>query len=1126
MNRALQSSIRILPGLTLLGGLWGCDSELPSDYELEDDAVASEVGAPSLACGPGTHLVMPDAEIDGDASAPRCETDISCGTLDCGSGECLEEGGVAACVCPPGYGGDACEQCAVGFEDDEAGGCVRSEVEAQALDLVSENAVAASASEGHRVEFGDCGGGAGCADEIPMTGRVSAFFREVDIAMAQFLKTRCAGSGVVAVSRNGRRIYKRGFGKVAGSAAPNLAHCPEDAGNYEASAPNTLPDTPHQVGSVSKFVTAALVREQIEDRIVQQGLTWKYADASEALILDPDLELLPPGILRYLDQTRGDSVCPPITAGTCARSGCGGNGPDARWQQMTVGDLLGHTAGLASGVMPDWETGVIPEAGVLRGYDSKADWDADHAELRSRTKYPNELDAGRAYLAGKLGVSQNNVIFVSNYDAVDGEDLLDETLKITAGRCLSATPVGQTDSNPSGVDQGYQNGAYALLGRISAHLSGELGGDPRYASPSGFPELHEGSALDSFLVEHGLEDGVVAEHSLQSRVTGWSPGRTDPVPDRRAWDGNTYIPNVAAKNRPFCVWNGNDCDFGPWSNDTNNGVGLRLPWDFGFGYWSFEPGGLQFINAPHSIPFYYNTEARNPSTGGLMVEAPALLAISNLYRAEAEDVHQGTPRQGCTTCGGTSQKGGDMGGARARVRQISTGSANSRTITSSLPPRNGAGRLTTEPLTSNWTNATWTEPSGVDLVVALSQSADESNSNGYAMERYVSYGLSRVDWDAVDLELSRQSRRVVGMALNSSSRTYLWYADDHREAYLGQPDLLGNQATTPRAVSMPSSRIATDILDVAISSGGDVYAWYDDGHRSRGTSWNLDADDDVVDYSLPPGQTYEDIVGIAIAADDRVYSWYADGTRAIGRSWDLDYHGVGSYSLPPGQTAEEIVGIAIDWADDSHVYARFRDGSVTEGTSWNLDAYGYDRGNIAGMSMYGGDTTLWFSNGYMRRMAGSPADNMGVPTILESGEYGVAPGYEPEDVIAAAEIDDGGVRFWYSDGTTSWNTNPATNSTYPGWPSTQPGSLSGVGRTSDGTVYSWYNTGARAVGTFSNLGSEGIQSSYDAPQHHLNLAAVAIDSSGGDGRVWAIYRDGGVSRGRSWNLGQQVWDAP
>ena len=118
------------------------------------------------------------------------------------------------------------------------------------------------------------------------------------------------------------------------------------------------------------------------------------------------------------------------------------------------------------------------------------------------------------------------------------------------------------------------------------------------------------------------------------------------------------------------------------------------------------------------------------------------------------------------------------------------------------------------------------------------------------------------------------------------------FADDHREAYLGQPDLLGNQATTPRAVSMPSSRIATDILDVAISSGGDVYAWYDDGHRSRGTSWNLDADDDVVDYSLPPGQTYEDIVGIAIAADDRVYSWYADGTRAIGRSWDLDYHGV------------------------------------------------------------------------------------------------------------------------------------------------------------------------------------------------------------------------------------------
>lgn len=1126
MIRLRQS--RLLSFLVLFASeaaLVGCDAEPPLLGEAEPDAPTGPGQA--LACPAGTHAVHADPEIGGGGQEGVCEPDTVCGDLDCGTGSCREEGSVAACWCPEGYEGDACGGCAEGYETDGEGSCAAAgagSLPSGELSFAdgSVEPSTALASGGHRVEFGTCGSGSGCADEIPMTGTVSKLFEEVDIAMAQFVKTRCAGSAVLAVSRGDRRIYKRGFGKESGSAAPNLSHCSSAASGYSSSARNTLPDTPHQIGSVSKYVTSALVREQIEERIAARGLGWKYGDASEALLLDPDLELLPPSLLRYLDQTRSDAVCPEVVAsGSCPRSGCGGNGPDTRWQNMTVGDLIGHTSGIVSGAMPSWDD-VIVNAGALRGYNSKSDWQADHTNLRARTKFPTELDAGREYLAGKLGADIDDIMFVSTYDARAGEDPVDETIKVTAGRCLTDSPIGQTDDNPSDADFGYQNGVYAILGRVSAHLSGEAGGDYSFSSPTGFPELHEGSALDAFLVQHGIEDGIVAEHSIQNRVTGRSPGLTDPVPVRREYQDGTYTPRVAAKSRPFCVWTGSSCDFTPWDNDVDNAVGLRMPWDFAFGYLGFENGGVTWVNKPVSIPHYYNTAGRNPATGGLMAEASALLRISNLYRAERKDVHQGLPRDGCgVDCSGTSMKGGDMGGARARVRQMAGGS-----ISPSLPPRDGNGHLRTEPNPGNWTSAAWTEPTDVDFVAAVSQSADESGFNGYQMERYVSYALSRVDWEAVDVEIETESRRVVGLALNASSRTYTWYADDHREAKFGVPGAPGGQSASPGSYSLPSARVGSDVVGAAISPGGEVFAWYDDGHRSTGQSRNLGANDDVMSYSLPPGQTYEDIVGISMASNLRVYSWYRDGTRAIGRSWDLDAYGVGSYSLPPGQTADEIVGVAIDWADDSHVYTQFRDGSVSEGTSWRLDNSGYVRGEVAGMSMFGGDTTQWFANGYMRRMEGTPAENMETPDILEARDYEVAPGYEPADVIATAEIDDGGVRFWYSDGKSSWGTNTAGNPTYPNWPTTNHSFVVGMGRSTDGRVFSWYNTGARAVGTSSNLGSEDIRSSYQAPQHHFNIAAVAIDSSpGGDGRVWALYRDGAVSRGRSWNLGQTVWDA-
>jgi hypothetical protein len=1123
MHRHLPSSSTSLALLTLLAV--GCDeAEAELEAELEPLQPATAVDALAAGpCEPGTHRRVLDPEIDPEvaAGAPAgsvvCDPDATCEALDCGSGECREEGGEAFCVCPAGYGGDSCDECAYSYAPDESGQCVPAADVPAALVSPTDPQAVISAS-GHQVQFGTCGAGAACADTIPMTGRVSPLFAEVDLAMQQFMQTRCANSAVVSFSRDGRRVYKRGFGRDWGSATPGLANCPEDD-EYSAGADYTLPDTPHQIGSVSKFVTAAVVREQIEDRIQQQGLDWQLDDATEAEVLDPVLELLPPELLRYLDQFRADAECPPIVGpGGCVRSGCGGAGPDVGWQQMTVGDLLGHSAGLDGSALIDWEN-VITDAAILRDYSSWNDWKADHDDLRARDKFPTALDAGRQYLADRLGVALSDVLFVSMYDAIDGEDPIDESLVVAAGRCLSHTPPGQTQSSIDSTDYGYQNGAYAVLARISAHLNGLAGGPGRFSSPNGFPELHTGSSLDVFLTQLDIAEGVIAEHSIQNRVIGRSPGLSDPVPQRREYIGGTYTPTVANKNRPFCVWNGATCDFTAWEDDDDNTVGLRLPWDFSVGYWELTGLGWSYVNSPRNVLHYLNTEDRNPGVGSLMVEAPALLKVANLYRAQAQDPRQGALLADCTNCTGTGAKGGDMGGARARVRQLA-----GTTLNLNMPPRDGQGRLTTSPDPQNWTAASWTEPTDVDFVVAVSQSQDEAQAGGYVMERYVSYALSRVNWDAVDEMLEGQSRRVVGMAMNSSSNTYLWFEDDHREVKAGPPALAMVDAAASASYQLPSTRIGSDLVGVGISNSDSVYAWYDDGHVSVGSSINLDTSTST--YSLPPDQSYEDIVGMAIASDNRVYSWYRDGTRAIGNSQDLDVHGVGSYTLPPGQTADEIADIAIDWADGNTVYTRFLDGSIAEGTSWELDATDHDRGAVADITMHDGDTTIWYANGYMRRMAGSPADNMETPTVLESRQYSTPPGYSPDQIVGAAQTA-AGTRFWWATEETSWGLTAPEPMSYPDWPSTQVGTVQGIARNTDGTVYSWYNTSARARGSIQDLGSEEVSPDYDAPQSPLNIVGMAIDSGPqGDGYVWVLYQDGAVSRGRSWDVGELYWPAP
>jgi N-acyl-D-amino-acid deacylase len=145
---------------------------------------------------------------------------------------------------------------------------------------------------------------------VPSTGRADPRLTSFDALMRDFVRERGAPGATLAVSRDGRLVYARGFGfadPASGEVMP--------------------PEARMRIASLSKPITAAMVL-----LLAQEG----------ALELDdPALALLDPRLYR-------------------------GRVPaDGRWGEVTVAHLLEHTAGLdrrRSGDAPWRSVGCSPPA--------------------------------------------------------------------------------------------------------------------------------------------------------------------------------------------------------------------------------------------------------------------------------------------------------------------------------------------------------------------------------------------------------------------------------------------------------------------------------------------------------------------------------------------------------------------------------------------------------------------------------------------------------------------------------------------------------------------------------------------------------------------------------------------
>lgn len=1016
----------------------------------------------------------------------------------------------------------------------------------------------ASASVGanphHRVESGMClVGDPDCVATIPMTGRSNSLFSAVDDAVRQYMKIHCTGGGTVAISRHGRRVYKRGFGRNKGIAAVFDGVCPN--AQWDPTAQAVLPDTPMPIASVSKFVTAAMVRGLIEDRNSVNGCG--FADVTAAPLTDSCLQLLPDHLLERMDPSLG-GLTPPVTSDDddeirCpARTVCDGAVcPDQGWTGVTVGDLIGHTSGIVRDA--DSRSFLAANIAAIRGYEG-ADWQAAHDALAADTKYPLQLGAARNDIATELGVPDSDIIFFDYYDHLNGAHPLDDQIIAATGRCFLSPPVGSRDGvkNPGGTNSSYSNLGYQVLGRVIAHLHGDQGlglGDSSYSEPIGFPELHGQSALGTFLAEEGIEEGIWADNAIARRQAGHGPGYDDRLLQGRAWsaDDLTYVPDADYQGRPFCQLTGipgNECDASPWIDSVQH----RATWDFRTDGLSGNPEWAPRVSA------YERYRGVWDGSGSLVAEMPALLPLLDRYsvRDSSPNAHWlGREISECSaaTCKRSGGKNGGLVGVVAWGYQLE-GTAN---VGRRVPV--DSGQFITEQARDLWPVMTSDDPSDVRFATAFNTSNREDYWYGpdwegkytlvndwkmSSVKDLLAYslgtpdgGVPNVDWAAVDRMIEHQSRHIVGMGIGSGVSWY-FYEDDTFGAALGLPgDHVGPDVPTGGwGVEFPATRIGTDVVGVSML-GIDTYTWYDDGHYSTTAGWPTDLGSTMgsADYVLPPGQLYDDIVGIAFASTGAVYSWYRDGTRAKGTPSDLGADFVGGYSVAPGQAFDDIEAVAIDWENDNRTWTRYKDGSVSKGYTYTLDGIDYDRGEVTAMSMFADKTRLWYANGYWRLFAGTVQDNQSNPVVLEEGYWDPSDGYDFSNVVAIAEGASGDGLIYYDDDQYAEITDGVVADTVASvefphdYDATQ---LQWVAIDDEDRVWSWYSTGQHGHGTPSDLGAGGSTSAFGLPlgASMSSVAGVAYDTTGPNPDAWALFHSGAVSRGHADNLGEASWSAP
>jgi len=667
---------------------------------------------------------------------------------------------------------------------------------------------------------------------IPAAGESHIVFKPVDDAVLTFMRQRCVGAAVLGISLYGKVVHLRGFGNLAGAPTndPDYLESCCDTWDICGHVPGfalpeptpVQPNTPMRIGSISKPVTAAVLRKIVKEQVFG-GANATDDDVEDALLCLTDLDLIPVDVRNILcfgvpgppvplpSSGDDDTSCPNLALQA-----------DTRWQNVTLGHLLGHAVGMPKSA-PDTAAVTVPNLASIRDLFGQSNFEAEEIALTSQLGFPSGhfLIEFSDYLNARNAIEPG--YFLPRPTSF-------EVLKVVLGRCLEFAPGSSTK---------YSNTSYVILPAIIEHLTGGP-----YAGRSGRPGLHSGSALHTFLIEDlGFPfPGQQSPGIFYSQDVFRLRDLAEPI--YRTWSvpQQTYYKLVADNKRPHCRWTGNSCDFSEWLDGD-----LRFDWDF-----HEEQTILGYDESPgDSIG----------GTGGLATEAEALLRFMANYWIEGK--HKSNPTYGETRCPGGNciwtlgrSHNGSRDGTYAEAWQLGGQQKTSATCTDhpdcgnytvckdtpeanvqsetclgglcrrlnqySIPPLDGAGKITDDFANLECHGCAF--PVGVDFFVAVNQSTDckcrlaetlyddhprkYSCSNAYSRIRaYVLHGICQIDFPANPYQIW-----PIVFEGGSSMSGLLTQPETELNAALTVPDL-PYQYRGPDAIEVGNACCGNDVKD-------------------------------------------------------------------------------------------------------------------------------------------------------------------------------------------------------------------------------------------------------------------------------------------------------------------------
>ncbi|MEM7132382.1 MAG: hypothetical protein AAF702_39130 [Chloroflexota bacterium] len=291
------------------------------------------------------------------------------------------------------------------------------------------------------------------------------------------------------------------------------------------------------------------------DTIHDEVYTDAYIESMPLLGYDFPERLLPTRLHRVLSGHQAPPVLIADEVGEDSEEeACAdlSNQADTKWQQMRIQHVLGHQMGLPKSA-PSVKT-YMHHLSTIRGLSNEADFSAQEQILRNEFG-DTAVNQGKSHLL----YTGDPKVYVLPFWTIE------EGLLLVAGRCVR-NEVGEHH---------YSNTSPVFAAAIIEHLLGRP-----FSAQSGYPGMHDGSALDLFFNQTmGITTSANDNIFTSQRVHGLA-GYQKREPASRGWNatGNNYTPLKWDAKRPHCVWNGSSCSFDDWLNKANEFGRLHYAW--------------------------------------------------------------------------------------------------------------------------------------------------------------------------------------------------------------------------------------------------------------------------------------------------------------------------------------------------------------------------------------------------------------------------------------------------------------------------------------------------------------------------------------------------------------------